>query len=195
MITGSKRTNHGNTKLAVKQRAAGFTLVELVTVTALLGTLSAVALPRFIDLTDSANESVVDGFAASLQSGLALHRSIWEIRERPAVLEGFTAVTTAQGVLTGLTDNNQAQEGDCRAIWEDLIDTPDETAFVSSINGYSSTFTGDRWGQNASPIGSLGETQDVFCHFVYINGQNNAPVLRYNIATGVLDRVVWPFAP
>ena len=127
--------------------SSGFTLVELVVVIALLGTLGSVALPRFIDITDSANEAVVDGFEASLRTGIALHRSLWEVSGRTSVLDGFTTVTTAQGVLTGLVENNQAQEGDCQALWEDLLDTPEETAFIASADGYSSSFTGDRWGQ------------------------------------------------
>ena len=53
---------------ASDSRGAGFTLIELVLVIALLGALAAVALPRYIDLREEAEQAAVDAQAQALIS-------------------------------------------------------------------------------------------------------------------------------
>ena len=59
----------------MNRRQSGFTLIELIVVIVILGILAAVALPRFVDLSDSAEESAVKGVAGALGSGSVLNHS------------------------------------------------------------------------------------------------------------------------
>jgi MSHA pilin protein MshA len=55
----------------VKQR--GFTLIELVVVIVILGILSAVALPRFINLSGEAAQAAAQGVAGAISSATAIN--------------------------------------------------------------------------------------------------------------------------
>lgn len=55
------------------KKEQGFTLIELVAVIVILGALAVVALPRFINLQDEADQAAVEGVAGSLSSGMAIN--------------------------------------------------------------------------------------------------------------------------
>jgi MSHA pilin protein MshB len=65
------------------QKQHGFTLVELITVIFVVGLLSVVAIPRFIDVQDRADLAAIEGVAGGLASGVSLVRAQWEVLGKP----------------------------------------------------------------------------------------------------------------
>ncbi len=87
-----------------KQR--GFTLIELVVVIIILGVLSAVAVPKFIDLSTDAKNAAAKGVAGSISSGTSINFAAKAAGNLSAVTLGQANVCTAtllQPFVSGIT--------------------------------------------------------------------------------------------
>ncbi|CAH0534472.1 hypothetical protein VST7929_02405 [Vibrio stylophorae] len=83
-------------------KSRGFSLIELVIVIVIIGLLSAVALPRFFDVSEEAKKASIEGVSGSFSSAVIAARAQWEARGRPSDSSGHNQVNY-DGVIFLLT--------------------------------------------------------------------------------------------
>jgi MSHA pilin protein MshB len=94
----------------MKLKQQGFSLIELVIVIVILGLLAATAIPRFLNVTDDAEDASVDGVAGGLATAVSFVRAQWEVdgrRNDNVILDGNSvSLDTRFGYPTGTTNTN-----------------------------------------------------------------------------------------
>lgn len=86
------------------KRQSGFTIIEIIIVVIILGLLAATALPRFLDVTEQAEQASIDGIAGGFASAVGLVRGQWEVEGRPSA-NGFSGAATDADTTSVAIDN------------------------------------------------------------------------------------------
>lgn len=133
----------------------GFTLIELVVVIVILGVLAVTAAPKFIDLTDNAQEAVFLGISAAFKSGVNQVHIAWYIRGKNQAVQNFIEISDpiAGGDLsvnsagypadtrgTSLTLNS---ENDCLDVWRAVLDSQGALVTGDDSSDFEATYNGD----------------------------------------------------
>ena len=120
----------------MKLKQQGFSLIELVIVIVILGLLAATAIPRFLNVTDDAENASVDGVSGGLATAVSFVRAQWEVdgrRNNSVILDGASvSLDTHFGYPTGITntDATSMTNQSCQEVFNTVLQSAPRNVIV-----------------------------------------------------------------
>jgi MSHA pilin protein MshB len=113
-------------------KASGFTLIELVCVIVILGCLGALAMPRYLNLSDAAAHAQVTQQARAFSTAVQFVRIVYDLRHRSGAVDNLPGYgagnvdTNANGYPTDTANantipNNATGANRCRNVFAGLL--------------------------------------------------------------------------
>jgi MSHA pilin protein MshB len=180
------------TALSVKLKGgiknAGFTLIEMVVVIALISILAAVALPRMLDTYDNAHEAAVYGAGGAMASAVVLVRSQWVANGDSLAVNGVVGfgnddvATSSEGWPTDVgqgagSSSNEVMDSPerCVRIWRGVLvaNAPSVSASITAGSDY------------------LVDTVSGNCRYTYRRTDRSSNII-YNARTGEVITTIEP---
>lgn len=136
-------------------KQSGFTLIELIIVIVILGTLAVVAAPRYIDLQSDARTAAFRGTAAAFREGVNQVYLAWLVRGNGQAQLNFIPISdpsvggdlsvNANGYPadtrgTSLTMNS---ENDCLDVWRAVLISSGADVAGNGSSDYEATYNGN----------------------------------------------------
>ncbi|NMH65217.1 type II secretion system protein [Shewanella salipaludis] len=122
----------------MKRKQTGFSLIELVIVIVILGLLAATAIPRFLNVTDEAEDASVDGVAGGLSTAVSFVRSQWEVDGRlntSVVLDGTrVSLDPRFGYPTGLSNTSATAmtNASCQEVFDAVLQSSPRNVLINA---------------------------------------------------------------
>ncbi|MGB0733197.1 MAG: type II secretion system protein [Pontibacterium sp.] len=161
---------------------AGFTIIELIVVIALLGILAAIALPRFLNISDTAQANVMESAAASIKTTSNLVRykaNLENVATGTLVIEGAN-VSVVSGYPSSSWDNTwqHVLEVGSQVQTQSISDTCTISlcgaGSVSSVNGLP--FSANAGANGLMVLWPKGFTAQQSCYaYFYNDGSGSTP--------------------
>ena len=148
----------------LRNKQAGFTLIELVVVIVILGVLAATALPRFLNASSSARAASLKGLAGAMNSAVAL--------------------THAQYVIVGGAPSTVTMDGGVVVSMANGYPDASATGIGAAVNispSYTAAFTGT----TSSTWSPAGAAAPASCIFTYTAATAGPPVIAATVSAPV----------
>ncbi len=152
----------------------GFTIIELVVVIILLGILSAVMLPKFLDVTDEAQIAHAQTTSGAFSEALISIRAAWIAGNKPSSLDLDGKTVT---FVNGWPHPATMATADCIDLWDTAFRNPEP------VQAYVANAPAPAWSTIAS---------GAFCVYVYqdneiYSGSNLVPIFIYRPLGNTID--------